>query len=827
MSNHHIFMSYARVDNRPHGPSGRGWLNIFVDQLKARHLAHAQRELRVFFDKDEIKNGDDWQTRIYTGLRSSRLFLAVLSDNYGKSQWCMRELEEYLRIEHALARGGEGIRPIYFTTMAELEGKTKPDESIAHLIEALQTRNRDAGLDWRAWRDNGMQSLLELDAEDRLAALKADPDAPLKTFFTGIDALDDAIARRLDDAELAELVSTQQGLEGAYTHFVGRSADMARLHLGLTGNEVRIVTALQGLGGVGKTALARQYGHAYAGYYAAGGRWEVACEGIAHLAGVFDSLAETILNRAPGDPRFAALRLTEAEGKALDPERLTIHLRKLAAFTCDGWEQRLNGLIETMGGLRERPDLRQDRRLPRILIILDNVDRPGLLAANVQQALKALTWLEMIVTTREDPKAIGIHGDGAVIAVDALPLGDAVAMLRSFRNFRDGDAGRADADAALAIARDLDGYTLAVELVGAFLAANPDIAVAAYRTRLLGDGLTTSDEDAGTDEVASQIRHKEKQVGLIVDGMLAGLDDAARTSLHLAAHFPPDLIPERWLRDVAETRHADLGEPDMAGKIGPWQRVMKALLGRRLLTRAAQPETLRLHRVIGAHLRAVAGEAPRARDREEVIALSEHVGRLLDDPETGWRHQAKLIALQPPLLALSEHVLKGGTDTRLLQANGVCADIIGTIGNLTVAIELAKSTLATAEQLVADNPGSALARRDLSVSQNKIGDFYRERGQPGDAAAALAAYEASLATREYLLADNPGSARALRDLMSSLERMGALAADAGDTTSARAYWQRVLDLLDGFVAVGHPMDPEMRQAHEHYRRLLGGDDGKR
>ena len=46
-----------------------------------------------------------------------------------------------------------------------------------------------------------------------------------------------------------------------------------------------------GLGGQGKTALAVQYAYAYAGHYAAGGRWWLTCEGKVHLAEALEPLA--------------------------------------------------------------------------------------------------------------------------------------------------------------------------------------------------------------------------------------------------------------------------------------------------------------------------------------------------------------------------------------------------------------------------------------------------------------------------------------------------------------------------------------------------------
>jgi len=74
-----------------------------------------------FFDKKSIITGDYWESKIRQGLRSSRLFLAVLSPNYFASEWCRKEWTEYLRLEHGLSRSEGGILPVYFSYMPGLD----------------------------------------------------------------------------------------------------------------------------------------------------------------------------------------------------------------------------------------------------------------------------------------------------------------------------------------------------------------------------------------------------------------------------------------------------------------------------------------------------------------------------------------------------------------------------------------------------------------------------------------------------------------------------------------------------------------------------------
>ena len=66
------------------------------------------------------------------------------------------------------------------------------------------------------------------------------------------------------------------------------------------------------------------------------------------------------------------------------------------------------------------------------------------------------------------------------------------------------------------------------------------------------------------------------------------------------------------------------------------------------------------------------------------------------------------------------------------------------------------------------NPNDGEAARDLSVSLNKLGDFFLRRGLEGDADRALKAYEDCHKALERLHQANPNDAQAARDLSVSL-----------------------------------------------------------
>ena len=86
----HVFVSYSHLDGRLAG--------LFMRSLWA--LARNRPELglapeRMFYDRDKLKAGDDWDESIQSSLRRSDLFLLLVSINSVNSPYCLtRELAE-------------------------------------------------------------------------------------------------------------------------------------------------------------------------------------------------------------------------------------------------------------------------------------------------------------------------------------------------------------------------------------------------------------------------------------------------------------------------------------------------------------------------------------------------------------------------------------------------------------------------------------------------------------------------------------------------------------------------------------------------------------
>lgn len=85
-----IFVSYARLDNK--GVFHDKPIKEFVDNLKIKYMQKmGGTELKVFFDEESLKPGDEWTKKIRDELESSKLLLAFLSPTFFSSKYCSQE----------------------------------------------------------------------------------------------------------------------------------------------------------------------------------------------------------------------------------------------------------------------------------------------------------------------------------------------------------------------------------------------------------------------------------------------------------------------------------------------------------------------------------------------------------------------------------------------------------------------------------------------------------------------------------------------------------------------------------------------------------------
>jgi tetratricopeptide (TPR) repeat protein len=547
-----LFVSYARKDNQPSAPGQPGWITAFVAKLQRTHRQFTPEDLSIFFDKDDIRVAQDWEMRIKSSLRDSNLLLACISPSYFASEWCHREWELYAQHELDRAVGGEGVNPVYFIEVPGFEGKLATDA----WIEDLRRRQH---IDLRPWFSEGVEALQLEDVGRRLEVLDQQIDS----------------AREWSRSALA----APGTVDRHNTHFVGRREELRKLREMLACGTFGVITAVQGLGGVGKSALANEYAHAYATEYG-GGRWVVRCEGL-------DSLATALVQLAT--PLNIEFNDVEKKDSELAVQRV---LAEIEART-------------TSARSLKRPH-------PAVLLIFDNVDQPALLAPSQIGKLPKVPWLHVLATTRlGQDQLFEKQPDRQFLSLDELPEPDALQLIERLQaggTFR----SAAEREAARTIARMLGGFPLAVEGVAVYLGVHPEITCEQFRQRLEAEGLGTAEDVVCDGDVGERIRHREKQLHVVLDQTLSHLAPPEHCALDYGALLPPDSIPWPWLQALAANEHPEIlavkpGYPD------PWLSLRRRLEGLRLLTPSSLPQIARMHRLVGATLGKISPKRSRSR----------------------------------------------------------------------------------------------------------------------------------------------------------------------------------------------------------------------
>ncbi len=698
MANYELFISYSRKDNQPKPGDGLGWVTALRDEILADHKRFSTEPLRIFFDQTEIKDMHDWRHRILDGLRHSRILLVCLSPDYFASEYCRWEFEEYIQRQVHRLMGLDSFAQVYFV---EVPGVPE-QQMAAGWYELLRRTNYT---DLRPWFPSGVSALREATVRDKIAALGA------------------SLYDRIQRARRA--MGVPGNLRRLNPHFVGRHTELRRLHENLALGAVGVVTAVHGLGGQGKTELATAYAHGWADSYPAG-LWVLNADGKQDILSLLGELCVELQIPISTGPDESS----DARGR-----RVLVELRRRAAEAAP----------------------RDPDRGAATLVILDNVSEPALLSEPQLSRIPREDWLRVVATTREGPDKFPASRKQslAFIPVDALSEDDAARLIEDHQIETDGKwpaaSAVADAAAARALARELGGFTLAVESVAIYLGLHPEIRPADYLARLRQEGLTGVDSLPADASVSAQMQHREKQLRIVLDQTLARLTAAERTALNYAALLPPYNIPWPWLRAAVTQQHPE----DFVTRTGyadPWSELRRRLEGLRLLTPGDHLETCHLHRMVAAHVRErLAGSQEemlrRLRDKVEDFALA-----LQDDMEhSPERHVWQILPLQQAV----RYWLDGEQDTALGHIAGIVGQIEARIGRLDVAGTFLELSREITERLLTANPESAQAARDVSVSLNKLADFLSLRGLPGDAEQALGHYQRSLEVSERLLTANP------------------------------------------------------------------------
>jgi tetratricopeptide (TPR) repeat protein len=595
MATFDVFISYSRRDDV------NGRVAEFVSRVERDFQDFAGRPLRPFFDRKAIEGMDDWRNRILRGLRESHLFISFLSPSYLRSEYCEWEVQEYLKHEIRQGVVSEGIAPIYFVPV---EGWTTKEFESASAEWVLELRRRQH-FDFQPWYNEGETALRERHVLERMGELR------------------DKIGHRIRHGEV--VANTRGNIERFNLRFSGRHREMRRLREATSLHQVGVLTAIDGLGGIGKTALVSAYAHTYASEYP-GGRWQLRCEGQSDLFTVIGSLA--------GEPGFN-VTLTDEEKS-------------------DPWRQFKRVLHEL--------ELHAKAATPqRVLLILDNIDDPALLSPAKIQHLPSADWLHVIATTRLGQDKVDDDPDLRFVTLHELPEDEAMDLLEKW--LPEGSFSEpSEREAARGVARLLGGFTLAIEAAAIHLSRNRGrLTCANFKAFLENEGLAGLESVVG--DAVGRVRHDEIRLSVTLRPTLDTLTPAERHVLGHAALLAPDHVPLPWLRTVATEAHPELGQDAKSGHPDPWLNLVHRLMSLRLFQHSTHGEVVRMHRLVQELVRQREGEE--LNDARE-LRLYHHVyerGAALHqklDPEARWEIDP-IAALTRLWLAHRRREYEGGT----------------------------------------------------------------------------------------------------------------------------------------------------------------------
>jgi hypothetical protein len=91
-----LFISYAHLDNEKTADDDQGWVDRFHKALKA-FLNRAIGQEAVIWRDAKLRGNDVFAEEIVSQFAKTALLVSILSPRYLKSEWCLKELEEFCK----------------------------------------------------------------------------------------------------------------------------------------------------------------------------------------------------------------------------------------------------------------------------------------------------------------------------------------------------------------------------------------------------------------------------------------------------------------------------------------------------------------------------------------------------------------------------------------------------------------------------------------------------------------------------------------------------------------------------------------------------------
>ena len=93
---HDIFISYAHIDNQPLAEGLKGWVETFHERLQVRLAQLLGEDARIWRDP-YLQGSEIFSDALARRIAKAAILVSIISPRYVKSDWCMRELNEFAR----------------------------------------------------------------------------------------------------------------------------------------------------------------------------------------------------------------------------------------------------------------------------------------------------------------------------------------------------------------------------------------------------------------------------------------------------------------------------------------------------------------------------------------------------------------------------------------------------------------------------------------------------------------------------------------------------------------------------------------------------------
>ena len=150
-------------------------------------------------------------------------------------------------------------------------------------------------------------------------------------------------------------------------------------------------------------------------------------------------------------------------------------------------------------------------------------------------------------------------------------------------------------------------------------------------------------------------------------------------------------------------------------------------------------------------------------------------------------------------------------------SNERIGDVLMVQGQLDAALAAYRDSLAIRKPLALKHPDNTECQRDLSVGDNKIGDVLLAKGQLDEA---LAAYQDGLTIRKALVLKDPSNAKWQRDLSVSHNKIGRVMVMQGHLDDALTAYRDALTIRKA-LARGDPCDAQCQRDLSVSHELIG------